>query len=31
MINWLQTRVCQELGQEYGSRLWMDAQENIRL
>ena len=31
MKHWLQTRVCRELGTEYGNQLWMDAQENIRL
>lgn len=31
MMNWLQTRISQELGPEYGAQLWMDAQENIRL
>ncbi len=31
MQSWLQTRVCQELGQEYGMQLWRDQQEIIRL
>ncbi len=31
MADWLQTRVCRELGQEYGQQLWRDLQENIRL
>lgn len=31
MQDWLQTRVCQELGQEYGMQLWHDQQSIIRL
>lgn len=31
MQSWLQTRICQELGQEYGTQLWRDQQEIIRL
>lgn len=31
MEQWLQTRLCQELGQEYGAQLWQDAQRIIGL
>lgn len=31
MRDWLQTRICQELGQKYGMQLWSDQQKIIRL
>lgn len=31
MREWLQKRICSELGQEYGTRLWQDMQNNIGL